>query len=97
MKWTDRKPSGYANRPQNACCNFTAEYDPHTRKVFMRDPDWLVAYDYQANSWSRLREWNHSWGPGKAVIDTKRRLHFTIGSGEFLVYDIQKNQDLSAE
>jgi hypothetical protein len=96
-KWTDRKPSGDANRPQTNCCNFSAEFDPATRKVFMRDPNWLCVYDYDSNSWSHAREWYHDWGPGKAVIDSKRHLYFTIGSGEFLAYDIGADKDATSE
>ena len=96
-KWSNRVPSGQANVPATACCNFTAEYDGFTKKVYMRDPNWISAYDFEANAWTHIREWSHSWGPGKAVIDGKRHLLFTLGSEEFLVYDLAKQSDVSAE
>ena len=95
--WTNRKPSGEGNRPQTNCCNFSGEYDPVTRKVFMRDPNWLCVYDYDSNSWSHVHERSHTWGPQKGLIDAKRRLFFTIGSEEFLAYDIAADKDVTAE
>lgn len=96
-KWRNMAPAGSGNRPTTNCCNFTGEYDPATRKVFLRDPNWLCAYDYDRNAWTRVKSWEHTWGPGKGVVDTKRRLLFTIGSKEFLVYDIASGQDVSAD
>jgi hypothetical protein len=96
-KWENRKPTGDANHPQTNCCNFSGEYDPATGKVFMRDPDWICAYDAEANAWSHVHEQSHTWGPGKAVIDTKRHLLFTLGSGEFLAYDIGAGKDVTGE
>jgi hypothetical protein len=96
-KWTNQNPSGSVNRPGTNCCNFMGEYDPISRKVYMRDPNWLCAYDYDNNSWTRLKSWEHSWDPGKAVIDTKRHLFITLGSKEFLVYDISANKDVTPQ
>jgi hypothetical protein len=96
-QWRNMDPAGPANRPATNCCNFNGEYDPATRKVYLRDPNWLCAYDYDKNIWSHVRSWEHGWGPGKGVIDTKRRLLFTTGSKEFLVYDIAGDKDVSAD
>lgn len=96
-QWRDMSPAGNGNRPATNCCNFSGEYDPGTRKVFLRDPNWLCAYDYDRNEWTRVKAWEHTWGPGKGVVDTKRRLLFTVGSKEFLVYDIDAGKDVSAD
>jgi hypothetical protein len=96
-KWEERKPSGNENRPATNCCNFSGESDPATGKVFMRDPNWLCAYDPAANAWTHVKAWTHTWSSGKAVIDTRRHLYFTIGSGEFLAYDIAAGKDVSAD
>jgi len=95
-QWHNMAPAGSGNSPTTACCNFNGEYDPATRKIFMRDPNWLCAYDYDKNEWTHVRAWDHTWGPGKGVIDGKRHLLFTIGSQEFLVYDIAADKDISA-
>jgi hypothetical protein len=95
-KWTDRIPAGKENGPATACCNFNGEYDPDSRLVFMRDPNWLCAYDYDKNAWTHVREWPHLWGPGKTVVDAKRHLLFTVGSGEFFAYDIRGNLDVTS-
>jgi hypothetical protein len=91
------QPAGNANRPTTNCCNFSGEYDPVSRKVYLRDPYWLCAYDYDHNSWEHVQERDHAWGPGKAVIDTRRRLYFTIGSGEFMAYDLAAGGDATAQ
>ena len=96
-KWANRAPKGQADAPTTNCCNFNGEYDPATKKVYMRDPNWLTAYDYEANTWKHVREWSHSWGPGKGVIDSKRHLLFTVGSGEFLTYDLAEENDVTSE
>jgi hypothetical protein len=96
-KWSDMQPAGNANRPTTNCCNFSGEYDPVSRKVYLRDPYWLCAYDYDHNSWEHVQERDHAWGPGKAVIDTRRRLYFTIGSGEFMAYDLAAGGDATAQ
>jgi hypothetical protein len=96
-RWTDRRPAGSGNSPTANCCNFTGEYDPGTRKVYMRDPNRLTAYDFDRNEWTVALEWPHSWGPGKTVVDTKRNLLFTVGSREFLVHDLSAGKDVSAD
>jgi hypothetical protein len=96
-KWFNMNPAGNANRPSTNCCNFSGEYDPVSRKVFMRDPNWLCAYDFDKNAWEHVQNLAHDWGPGKGVVDPKRRLYFTLGSDEFLVYDIAGNRDASAD
>jgi hypothetical protein len=95
--WTNRNPSGLENRPGANCCNFMGEYDPVSRKVYLRDPNWLCAYDYDKNSWAHIKSWEHNWDPGKGVIDTKRRLLITLGSKEFLVYDIAMDRDITVD
>lgn len=96
-QWRNMSPAGNGNRPGTNFCNFSGEYDPVSRKVFLRDPHWLCAYDYDQNEWTRVKSWEHTWGPGKGVVDTKRRLLFTVGSKEFLVYDIDAGKDVSAD
>lgn len=96
-KWRNMAPAGSDNRPATNCCNFNGEYDPASRKVFLRDPNWLCAYDFDRNEWTRIKSWSHDWGPGKGVVDTRRRLLFTLGSKEFLVYDIAAGTDVSAD
>ncbi len=85
--WSNMRPKG-SNGPTTACCNFTSEYDPISKKVYMRDPNYLYAYDYDNNSWNVVLEESHNWDAHKGVVDTKRHLLFNIGSGKFLVYDI---------
>lgn len=96
-EWENRKPAGSGNSPATHCCNFSGDYDPVSKKVFMRDPNRICAYDYDRNAWTQVRSWSHDWGPGKGVVDSRRRLLFTLGSKEFLVYDIAGDKDVSAE
>lgn len=95
--WSDRKPAGSGNSPTTNCCNFTGEYDPDTRKVYMRDPNRLCAYDFDRNEWTVALAWTHTWGPGKTVVDTRRKVLFTLGSKEFLAYDLTTGKDVSAD
>jgi hypothetical protein len=95
--WDNRVPAGNLNRPSANCCNFSGDYDRVTKKVLMRDPNYVTAYDYDKNEWTRLMPWTHSWGAVKSVVVPNRRLFFTFGQKEFLVYDIDKNKDVSAD
>ncbi|MBW8886708.1 MAG: hypothetical protein JF616_03025 [Fibrobacteres bacterium] len=92
--WKNMAPPG--TTPQGACCNMSSDYDPVSKMVLFRDPYSVFSYDYDGNKWSKLLDWSHSWGPQKGVVVPARRLYFTIGSGEFLVYDIAAKKDVSA-
>jgi hypothetical protein len=92
--WKNMVPAGTA--PHGACCNMSSDYDPVSKLVIFRDPFSLFSYDVDNNKWNTLLEWSHSWGPQKGVVVPARRLYFTIGSGEFLVYDIAAKKDVSA-
>ena len=96
-RWINRQPSGPAVPGAGHIYNLSSIYDPVSRKVFMRDPHHLYTYDYDRNTWTRLRDWAHSWNGQRGVLDSKRRLYFTIGSGELQVYDIAANQDVTAQ
>lgn len=93
--WRNMAPGGGV-RPTTNCCNFTGAYDPESKQVYFRDPYYLYAYSYDANTWTRLMDWSHSWSAGKSVVDTSRKILFTAGSGEFLAYDITSGKDVSA-
>ncbi len=96
-KWYYMAPSGNSNRPTTNCCAFISAYDPVSRKVFMRDPNWISAYDFDKNAWEHVLEQTHTWTSTKALVDPRRGLFFTVGAGEFLVYDIAGNRDVSAQ
>jgi hypothetical protein len=95
--WSKRDPSGNENRPASDCCNFTGEYDPQSKKVFIRDPHWLCAYDFDRNAWTHVMAWDRIWEAMKTVVDTRRHLLFSAGAGAFLVYDIQADKDVSSQ
>lgn len=94
--WFEMQPSGVLG-PTTACCNLSGEYDPYSKKVYMRDPNYLYAYDFDANTWTQLIDWPHGWGPGKSIIDTKRHIYFDIGSGSLHAYNIITGKDISAQ
>jgi len=96
-RWIDLQPSGGHKPGSGHIYNLSSGYDPVSRKVFMRDPNYLYTYDYDKNTWTRLKSWTHGWGGQRGVVDTRRRLYFTIGAGEFQVYDIATDRDVSGQ
>lgn len=93
--WKNMQPTGTV--PNTTCCNMSSDYDPVSKKVIYRDPNYVFEYDPDLNKWTRALEWSHDWGPGKSVIVPNRRLFFTVGSGEFLVYDIAAKKNVTAD
>jgi hypothetical protein len=83
--------------PKTACCNMSSDYDPVSGKVIFRDPSAVFEYDPTQNKWSQALDWSHDWGPGKSVVVPNRHLFFTIGSGEFLAYDIQAKKNVTSQ
>lgn len=96
-KWTNRMPAGKFKPGAGHLYNLSSAYDPVSHKVFMRDPHHLYAYDYDANLWTRLHSRSHTWEQQRGVVDPQRRLLFTIGMGEFLVWDIDAGKDVSSD
>lgn len=94
-RWTNMAPRDGFSPGAGHAANLSSAYDPVSRRIFMRDPMFLYAYEFDTNSWHRLKDWAHSWGQQRGVVDPGRRLYFTIGSGEFQVYDITGNSDVS--
>jgi hypothetical protein len=93
-KWQNMQPTG--PRPNTACCNMSSDYDIKSGKVLYRDPKFVFEYDPNQNKWSQALEWDHDWGPGSSVVVPNRGLFFTIGSGEFLAYDIKNKKNVTA-
>lgn len=93
--WKNMQPTGTS--PSTACCNMSSDYDPVTRKVIYRDPKYIFEYDLETNKWTQGLDWGHDWGPQKSVIIPHRRLMFTLGSKEFLVYDIAAKKNVTAD
>jgi hypothetical protein len=93
--WKNMLPTGTG--PNTTCCNMSSDYDAYSKKVIYRDPNYVFEYDPDLNKWTRLLEWSHDWGPQKSVIIPGRRLFFTVGSGEFLVYDIAAKKNVTAD
>jgi len=94
--WSNMKPAG-SHGPTTDCCNFSGEYDPISKLVFMHDPNNLYTYDYDNNRWTIALVQSEGWSAHKGVVDTKRRLYFTIGSGELLVYDIVGKKEVTSQ
>ncbi|MBK6847349.1 MAG: hypothetical protein IPG96_07315 [Proteobacteria bacterium] len=64
------------------------------------------SYDYDTNTWTRLLDFGYppytgkydGWGPRRGLVDTRRRLFFSLGSGgATLVYDIAKAKVVSLD
>jgi hypothetical protein len=83
--WSNMLPTGDPG-PETNCCNFSSAYDPVNNLVYMRDPNYLLAYNVAANSWKRVRYWPHTWGPQKMIFNKYHRILLSFGSGELLAY-----------
>jgi len=96
-QWTNRQPTGSAYPGAGHAYNLSCAYDPVSKKIYMRDPYNLYAYDYDANSWTGLKSWAHTWNEQSATVDPSRRLYFTLGTGEFQVWNIDQKQDVTSQ
>ncbi|MBI3897220.1 MAG: hypothetical protein HY308_02870 [Gammaproteobacteria bacterium] len=88
-------PGGYEN---------ASGYDPASGLVFMRMHALLYSYDVNVNQWKTVTGFTFNdpakpaseavWprydvsGAKRAAIDTKRRLFWSVGSNDYLVWDI---------
>jgi len=93
--WRNMLPAG-ASPGVGHVYQLSSAYDAKTRNVYMRDPFNLYAYNFDTNTWTTRMYWEHVWDPQTAAIDSRRDLYFTIGAGEWLVYDITNNSDVTA-
>ena len=86
-KWRNMEPSG--TLPPTGAYNF-AVYDPQTRKVWWGDGNTnaygLYAYDYDANSWTRITR--ESLSHYAAALDSRRRQLVFVGQGRVFSYDL---------
>jgi len=94
--WTNKNPGGTKPGQGQAYC-LTCAYDPLTGKVLMRDPYSIYAYNVSTNGWTTLNSFGTNWQDMTSTIDTKRRLFFTAGSGEWFVYDISANTNVTGQ
>jgi hypothetical protein len=93
--WHSREPAG--DPPgMGHVYNLSSAWDPVENMLYMRDPYNFYSYDHEANQWTTIEEAAHEWGQQRGAIDPVRRLHFTLGSGELLVYDLAARQDITA-
>lgn len=95
--WSNMQPSGADYPGVGHPYNMSSGYDPKTKKVYMRDPYNLYAYDHANNAWTKLLAWAHAWGPQTGAVDTKRQLFFSLGAQELLVYDIAAKADVTSQ
>lgn len=95
--WTNMQPAGADYPGAGHAYNMSSGYDPTTKRVYMRDPYNLYAYDYDTNTWTKLLDWAHAWGAQTGAVDTKRGLFFSIGSKELLVHDIAAGKDVTSQ
>jgi hypothetical protein len=95
--WTNMAARGHFSPGAGHVANLSSGYDPVSRRIYIRDPMFLYAYDVDENTWHRLKDWPHSWGQQRGIVDPTRRLYFTVGMGEFQVYDIAAGLDVTAQ
>ncbi|MBN4079344.1 hypothetical protein JYT26_01760 [Beggiatoa alba] len=75
-----------------------SQYDPVTKKVYVRSQYYFYAYDYDSDSWERLSASQYIGGYGKAsaVIDPVRRKFVIVGPGGVEIIDLNPGSDYSA-
>ena len=95
-RWTNADPPGDVPGAGHVY-NLSSAYDPVSRAVLLRDPRALYAYDVDDNRWRKIADAPHTWSQQRGAFDPTRRLYFTIGSGEFLVWDAQHQRDVSQD
>jgi hypothetical protein len=95
-RWSSADPQGDVPGIGHAY-NLSSAYDPAARVVLMRDPRAIYAYEVDDNRWRRLAEAPHTWSQQRGAFDPTRRLYFTIGAGELLVWDAEHQRDVSAD
>jgi len=94
--WRNAEPAGSPPGAGQAY-NLSSAYDAATDRMLMRDPRAIYALDLAANTWTKLADAPHTWSQQRGAIDPTRRLYFTIGAGEFTVFDIDKQRDVTSE
>lgn len=88
------RPGGYG---------LAVAYDKAGRAVIVRATQGLWRYDVDRNSWSQLAGFGNRplWpryevgGNKTAAIDSRRRLFWSVGNNDFLVWDIARGQMVS--
>jgi hypothetical protein len=94
--WTNAAPQGDVPGAGHTY-NLSSAYDPVARTVLLRDPRALYAYDVDENRWRRVADASHTWSQQRGAFDPTRRLYFTIGSGELLVWDAARQRDVTKD
>lgn len=99
--WTNLGPSA---PPVSSLYDIALAYDRVTNKVYIHGHAYLGAYDFQANTWSRLSDFGYppytnvydSWKTRVGAVDPVKRLFVTMGSeSAVLVYNIDTAAVLS--
>ncbi len=97
--WENRGPdSSPAGRPSHGSI-----YDPVNKRMLLHDTTSLYAYDYDANTWSKLTDFGFPpywpryqiWGDKTLVESGDRQLLFGFGSGLYFVYDMTRDEYLT--
>lgn len=91
-KWTEAQAAGDAPGGYS----MSSAYDAASNSVILRDQVRLYDYDVERNAWSVLAQLGNLqwpryeiWGDKSGVIDTRRRLFWSIGGGDYLVWDLR--------
>jgi hypothetical protein len=96
-KWHNMGLNGDIIGGSAAYIHLTSEYDPKTQKVYFQAKGGTFSWEYESKQWTRLNGRGAPGGDKMTSIDTKRDLLFTVGDGNWVVYDIQKDQDVTTE
>jgi len=75
-----------------------SQYDPVTKKVYVRSQNYLHTYDYDSDSWERISDHQYIGGYGKAsaVIDPVREKFVIVGPSGVEIIDLKLGSDYSA-
>lgn len=90
------RPGGYG---------LASGYDPSTRSVFVRSTKALWRYQADTETWTQLTGFGGrpNWpryevgGNKRGAIDTRRKLFWSVGNNDFLVWDIAQGKIVTDE
>ena len=94
--WKNMSPTGSPGYSSFGPYAGSSAYDRSSKKVFLKTVENFFSYDYDTNAYAAIFDFGYPpywprymiYGPKRATVDTKRHMFWSLGSGDYFVYDI---------